>query len=75
MVMFSMRGCQPCANVRPWFIEFARNQIDWYRNTYPHITIDVPDWFETKCRLSCLSMKRGENEITDFIFVGKAIFK
>ena len=59
----------------PRFIEFARNQIDWYRNTYPHLTFDVPDRFETKCRSSCLSMKRDENEITDFIFVGKAIFK
>ena len=58
----------------PRFIEFARNQIDWYRNTYPHITFDVPDWFETKCRLSCLSMKRDENEITDFSFCRKSKF-
>ena len=57
------------------FIKFARKQIEWYRNEYKDITFDVPDWFETKCRLSCLSVKKDEKEITDFIFVGKAVFK
>ena len=59
----------------PRFIEFAKNQIVWYRNAYPHITFDVPDWFEVKCRISYLNVKMDEKEITNFIFIGTAIFK
>lgn len=27
------------------FIDFAKKQIEWYRETYPHINFYVPDWF------------------------------
>lgn len=59
----------------PKFIEFAKKQIEWYRNTYPHITFAVPEWFEAKCRMSHLNMKKTEKEITDYIFVEAAFFK
>ena len=59
----------------PGFIEFAKDQINWYRNEHPHITFYVPDWFEEKCRMSQLRVKTIDRKNMFYIFVGKAVFK
>lgn len=30
------------------FLDFANKQINWYRETYPHICFYVPEWFELR---------------------------
>ena len=59
----------------PGFIEFAKDQINWYRNEHPHITFYVPDWFEEKCRMSQLRVKKIDRKDMFYVFVGKAVFK
>lgn len=54
------------------FIDFAKKQIEWYRETYPHINFYVPDWFVLKNEQPKLIVKSKEKEINTFIFIGKA---
>ena len=59
----------------PKFIAFAKSQIEWYRNEYPHIKFYVPEWFEKKHlrygSASTYRIKEGDN----LVFSGSAYIK
>ena len=54
------------------FIDFAKKQIEWYRETYPHINFYVPEWFVLKSEQPKLIVKSKEKQSSTFIFIGKA---
>lgn len=53
-------------------IDFAKKQIEWYRETYPHINFYVPEWFVLKSEQPKLIVKSKEKQSSTFIFIGKA---
>ena len=59
----------------PGFIDFAKKQIQCYRENNPHISFYVPEWFETQMKKARLVASNKESEIDTFIFVGKAYIK
>ena len=54
------------------FIDFAKKQIEWYRETYPHIIFYVPEWFVLKIEQPKSIVKSKEKQSNIFIFIGKA---
>lgn len=59
----------------PGFIDFAKKQIQWYRENNPHINFYVPEWFETEMKEARLVVVNKEHNVDTFIFVGKAQIK
>lgn len=59
----------------PRFIDFAKKQIQWYRENNPHISFYVPEWFETEIKKVRLVISNQEYYVDTFIFVGKAHIK
>lgn len=45
------------------FIDFAKKQIEWYRETYPHINFYVPEWFVLKNEQPKLIVKSQKNKL------------
>lgn len=59
----------------PGFIDFAKKQIEWYRENNPHINFYVPEWFETEMKKARLVACNKEHNVDIFVFVGKAHIK
>jgi hypothetical protein len=56
----------------PKFIEFAKKQIQLYKDQYPHIDFYIPDWFKFN---NCQSKLSKDDEVSDYVFIGTAIIK
>lgn len=55
----------------PGFIDFAKKQIEWYREENPQISFYVPEWFELKNRQVRLGMMKQPKTVNKFVFIGK----
>ena len=54
------------------FLKFAKKQIEWYREEYPHIRFWVPEWFELTYMKVCKVDTGKENNVDKYVFIGKA---
>lgn len=55
----------------PKFIDFARKQIEWYREANPQTTFYVPEWFELKYMQARVVVMKKPEEISEFVFMGQ----
>lgn len=52
------------------FLKFAKNHIDWYKATYPHINFYIPEWFNNKLNRDFLSFANTGDESDILAFGG-----
>ena len=57
----------------PKFLEYAKKQIEWYREKYPNILFYVPDWFETSNKVLRVKMGYKSNKCDIYVFLSKAV--
>lgn len=59
----------------PDFLKFAKKQIEWYQEKFPHISFFVPEWFRIKYMVMKVDSIHKQDDTEKYIFIGKASIK